>query len=366
MLIKSINAWPVWKERRRVLALLAVVEGTTLALLVANWAPVTSSDLKIALALVSLSTIYSLFVVSWETARRHLLYQRASTITPNVLGTWCFGAALMLPPFAAAMVTLASVVGGVRAYYSVGKNQFYRFVYSATAAVLAAMAASYAFHQDLSLGVSLVLAGSTWLVADYGLLAVAILAGGQNDGLNAMLTPRTCYLELATMMVAVGGYLIGWVELPLIWLSLPAAVAIQRCFVNLELRNRQPTERPFSPEAWLQIAAVVIGASDATTVLRIDTANPQAASIVAMMQGGCDAIGHCPDGGLAILLLDCPPAQGDSLARRLRGALAHHKIEAHVASASTPRDGRTMQELLTLCEAELVLLREAARRSTSA
>jgi hypothetical protein len=101
-------------------------------------------------------------------------------------------------------------------------------------------------------------------------------------------------------------------------------------------------------------------------VLRIDTADPQAAGLVAMMQGGCDAIGHFPSGGLAVLLLDCPPAQGDSLARRLRLALRHHRVEAQVASASAPRDGRTVQDLLTLCEAELVLLREAARRSTSA
>lgn len=168
------------------------------------------------------------------------------------------------------------------------------------------------------------------------------------------------------MMVAVGGYLIGSVELPLIWLSLPAAVAIQRYFVNLELRNREPADRPFAAEAWLQIAAVIIEAADATTVLRIDTEDPQAASVVAMMQGGCDAIGHYPDGGLAVLLLDCPADQGDSLARRLRLAFKHHKIEAHVAAASAPRDGRTMQNLLTLCEAELVLLRAAARRSTSA
>lgn len=366
MRIQSINSWPVWTEQRRVLAIVAVVEATTLALLVANWSSFSRADIKIGLFLISLSTTYSLFVAGWEVARRHLLYQRAPTMTPNVLGTWCFGAAIMLPPFPAALATLASVLGGTRAYYSVGRNQLYRFVYSAAASVLAAMAASFAFHNDQSLGVALVLAGSAWLVTDYGLLAIAILAAGQIDDVKRMLTPRTYYLELTTMMVAVGGYLIGSVELPLIWLSLPAAVAIQRYFVNVELRAHEPAARPITSEAWLQIATVIIEASDATTVLRIDTADPQAAGMVAMMQGGCDAIGHYPDGGLAVLLLDCPPVQGDSLARRLRLALNHHKIEAYVAAASAPRDGRTLQDLLTLCEAELVLLREAARRSTSA
>ena len=365
MRVKSISAWPVWKERRRVLALLAFVEGAALALVVASWPSLSPPSLKIALFLISLSTTYSLLVIGWETARRHLLYQRAPAMTPNVLGTWCFGAAIMLPPLPAAIVTFASALGGVRAYYSVGENQLYRFVYSATASVLAAMAASFAFHNGPSLGASLVLAASAWLATGYGLLALAMLAAGQIDDVRRMLRPRTYYLELTTMTVAVGGYLVGSVELPLIWLSLPAAVAIQRYFVTVELRNGQPDERPYSAEGWLEISKVVIEVRDATTVLRIDTADPQAASVVAMMQGGCDAIGHYPDGGLAVLLLDCPPVQGDSLTRRLRLALNHHKIAAHVAAASAPRDGRTLQDLLTVCEAELVLLREAARRSAS-
>ncbi len=180
-----------------------------------------------------------------------------------------------------------------------------------------------------------------------------------------MLHPKAHALVSVTAAVAVVEYFASTVALPLIWLSLPAAVAIQRYFVNVELRNREP-DRPFSSEAWFHLASVIIQAADATTVLLIDTDDPQAASVVAMMQGGCDVIGHYPDGGLAVLLLDCPAAQGDSLARRLRLAFKHHKVEAYVAAASAPRDGRTMQDLLTLCQAELVLLRAAARRSTSA
>ena len=68
---------------------------------------------------------------------------------------------------------------------------------------------------------------------------------------------------------------------------------------------------------------VVVEAAEIVSVLRIDTADPQTARTVAMMQGGCDAIGTYPAGGLAILLPDCPPAQSDALARRLRIAMKH-------------------------------------------
>ena len=167
------------------------------------------------------------------------------------------------------------------------------------------------------------------------------------------------------MAVAVAEYVVYRAGLPLIWLSLPAAVVIQRLFTKAELRARGSFAPPMNDEAWLHVAGVVVEASVAVTVLRVDASDTEAARVVAMMQGGCDAIGAYPPDGLAILLPDCPPANGDVLSRRLRIAMRHHKVECHVASASKPRDGQVLDDLLAVCAAELVVSREASNRSAS-
>jgi hypothetical protein len=118
-------------------------------------------------------------------------------------------------------------------------------------------------------------------------------------------------------------------------------------------------------QAWLHIAKVIVEASETVTILRMDAADSQTARMVAMMQGGCDAIGTYRHGGLAILLPDCPPPNGDALARRLRIAMKHHKVDCHIASASKSRDGHSVDDLLAVCEAELVISREASRRSAN-
>jgi hypothetical protein len=67
----------VWRERRRVLVVIAVVEALAVAVLVASWSPLSRVDFDLALLLISLSVTYSLCVVGWERARRQLLLERA-------------------------------------------------------------------------------------------------------------------------------------------------------------------------------------------------------------------------------------------------------------------------------------------------
>jgi hypothetical protein len=83
-----------------------------------------------------------------------------------------------------------------------------------------------------------------------------------------------------------------------------------------------------------------------------------------MMQAGCDAIGSYGDGrGLAILLPDCPPQNADALARRLRSAMLVRKVPCSIAAAAKPRDGRRLDDLLAVSEAELVAREAASERS---
>lgn len=345
------------------LAVLAIVETLALVLPVITWSSLSLADLDLALLLISLTVTYSLCVVGWEKARRLLLLERSPALQPNVLAVWCFASAIMLPPTAAAAVTAASSIGGWWAYNAAGTNLQYRYVYSTLTSVLAATIASTIFHQQFPLAGRLLLAAAGWLLVAIAATTLAMCASGQFAAARAMLHPRPYRIEIITMAVAVVEYasyqLFG---LALIWLSLPAAVLIQRYFTTTELRSRQVDAQPMEPEAWLHIAKVIVAAAETVSVLRIDAADAQAARTVAMLQGGCDAIGGYPDGGLAVLLLDCPSSQASALARRLRLAMQLHKVECSIASASKPRDGLVADDLLAVCEAELVVSRAVARR----
>jgi hypothetical protein len=361
--LTAVKTWPVWRERRRVLAVLATVDLLALAVPAVAWSSISLADLDLALLLISLSVTYSLCVVGWEKARRLLLLERSPAMQPNVLAVWCFASAIMLPPTVAAAVTALASIGGWPAYNAAGTNLQYRYVYSTTTSVLAATLASVAFHQSLPLAGRLSMAAVAWLAVAIAATTLAMCASGQSDAAKAMLHPRSYRIEIVTMAVAVTEYAAYQVfGLALIWLSLPAAVLIQRYFTTAELRARDVDAQPMDPEAWQHIARVIVAATETVSVLRIDAADAQAARTVAMLQGGCDAIGGYPDGGLAVLLLDCPSAQADALARRLRLAMQLHKVECSIASASKPRDGLVAEDLLAVCEAELVVSRAAARR----
>jgi len=333
--------------------------------LVTTWSPVSRADLGLASLLISLSLIYSLFVIGWEKARRLLLFERAPAVTPNVLTTWRFAAVILLPPEVAAAVTVVSAVGGWPAYNPAGDRRVYRYVYSTMASVLAASLASWLFHSHTPWAQALAAAAGVWLLVEGGATGLVLLASGQSDAAWSMLHPRTYRLEIVTMAVAFAEWVNHRVGLPLIWLSLPLAVVIQRYFTTAELRSRGPATVPMDSQAWLYIANIIVEASEAVSIIRIDTTDSRTARVVAMMQAGCDAIGTYANGELAILLPDCPPAQGDALARRLRIAMNYHKVNCHIASAAKPRDGQELDDLLAVSEAELVLSRESAKRSAS-
>jgi hypothetical protein len=360
--LKAVSSWPVWRERYPVLIVLAIVDLLGLVVPVLTWVPVRKADVDLALLLTSLSITYSLFVIGWEKARRLLLFERAPAMTPDVLAVWCFAAALLLSPALAAAVTAIAAIADWPSHPASSKR-LHRYTYSSLASVLAVTVASWIFQHHLPLVETLPAAAAAWLCIQGGATILGMCASGQFADARRMLHLQPYRLEITTMAVAIGEYGVYRAGLPLlIWLSLPAAVAIQRHFTTMELRSRKPGMAPMDSEVWLHVAKVIVDASDTVSILRIDTADPQAAQLVAMMQGGCDAIGRYSDGGLAILLPDCPPAQGDAIARRLRIAMGYHKVPCNVAAAAKPRDGRELNSLLAVSEAELVLSGELAKR----
>jgi hypothetical protein len=142
----------------------------------------------------------------------------------------------------------------------------------------------------------------------------------------------------------------------LVWLSLPAAIGLQRFITRSRLRyvTDDAQVRPMAEEAWFIAATEVIAALPVVSIIRITTADPAAVSAVAQLQAGCDAIGYLGVDGLGMLLVDCPSLSAEALAARLRTALRSKGLDGNVAAAGKPRDGTTLNDLLAICEAELV------------
>jgi len=168
--------------------------------------------------------------------------------------------------------------------------------------------------------------------------------------------------EVYSLAIAIGVVALVDTQLGmLVWLSLPAAIGLQRTFTRSRLRDviDDAQVHPMGEEAWFIAATEVVAALPVVSIIRITTADPIAVSAVAQLQAGCDAIGYLGADGLGMLLVDCPSLSAEALAARLRTALRHKGIEGNVAAAGKPRDGYRLTDLLAICEAELVA-RQAA------
>jgi hypothetical protein len=336
---------------------MTVILGVDLAAalaVLASSSPITRSDIGIATLLASLSITYSRFTVSWERARRALAQEKLPTLCPNLLATWAFAAAVMLPiSLAAAVIVLASIAEWP-ARNIAGQATPYRYVYSTASAILAASVAGSIVSLNLAEHVGLAIAAVGYVVVGMAAVALAMISVGQYPVLKVWLQPHTYRLEILTITIALAEVQLTDWHLPLVWLSLPAAIAIQRRTVKSELRiSDELSIRPMTEAAWLTVAREVITACPVTAIMRIDTTDPVAVSMVARLQAGCDAIGTAGS-GLAILLADCPGTNADSLAVRMRSALHQQGIIAPVAVAAKPRDGQSLADLLAVSEAELI------------
>ena len=150
-------------------------------------------------------------------------------------------------------------------------------------------------------------------------------------------------------------------HIPLVWLSLPAAIGIQRWSRKEVLRELDEYEAPLDEQVWLHVARGLVAGCELAAVIRIDTQAPAAVRAMAQLQSGCDIVGSFGDAsGLAILLADCPAVHAAALASRLRAAIRQADLTAHVAVAAKPRDGGCIEDLLVVAEAELIATGAAA------
>jgi hypothetical protein len=193
-------------------------------------------------------------------------------------------------------------------------------------------------------------------------VGAAMLAASERSAARGLLRPGPYRAEVCCLAIAVSVVVVVDTQSQLLaWLSLPAAIGLQRTITRTRLRDvvDDAQLRPMGQEAWFIAATEVVAALPVVSIIRITTLDPAAASVVAQLQAGCDAIGYLGADGLGVLLVDCPAPSAEALAARLRTALRSKGIAGNVAAAGKPRDGYRLDDLLAICEAELVA-RDAA------
>jgi hypothetical protein len=353
--------WQLWTVPPVLLALLLATELAAVAVPVVMSAPITPTDFWMAALLASLCIGYSIDRLTSEAARAALITQRGA-LPSNLLATWLLPAAILLPIRLSCVVVVVAMICEWPVKNIAGTAQLYRHVYSSARALIAVEAAGGVMTNSWQLGVRIGVAVLCYAVVEYTVVVAVGLTTGFSS-LRFMLAPRVHIPELLTLSVGVGAVLLRYAHIPLIWLTLPVAIGIQRVAMRSEIREADRAEcRPMSQKVWTTVAAEVVNACATSSVLRIDTNDPRAAATVAQLQAGCDAIGTVGRSGLAILLADCPGPNADSLALRLRSALSSSGVTANVAVAAKPRDGQSLADLLAVSEAELIT-RDAATRS---
>jgi hypothetical protein len=354
-MVKAVSAWSLWRTSPLAIIMILAVDLAAVGTALASARSVEHSDLWTAVLLASLSIVYSRFTVSWERARRALRQEKLPTLCPNLLATWTFAAAVVLPVALAAAVITVAAIAEWPARDIAGQATPYRYVYSTAGAILAATAANGCMTLALPDPLALGLAATGYMLVGMAAVALAMVSAGQYRALSLLLKAESHKLEVLTIGLATAQVQLINLHVPLAWLSLPAAIVIQRWAVQSDLHVADdPSTRPMTEAAWLTVAREVVAACPVTAIMRIDTTDPAAVGLVARMQVGCDAIGAMGKSGLAILLADCPGTNAEALAVRMRTALSQQGIPALVAVAAKPRDGQSSADLLAVCEAELI------------
>jgi hypothetical protein len=321
-------------------------------------------DLATAALLASLSIAYSLLTRSFERARRALRHGTQPRTCPNLLSAWGIAAAILLPlPLASAVLAVAAIAEWPASNIS-GRATPYKYVYSAAGTILAATGTRLSLTLGLPRHVAMPVAATTYTAISVLVIAAAVASSGQFRALRGYLQAKTYTLDGLTAAIALAQVELHDLHLPLLWLSLPATIAVQRWTMRSDLQAAATDSgiKPMSEEAWRVAAREVVAALPVVSILRVTTDNPLAARVIAQMQIGGDAVGLVGDDGLAVMLLECPEVSADALASRVRRALSLGGVAASVAAATKPRDGLSMQALWAVCEAELIT-REAAGRA---
>ena len=253
-----------------------------------------------------------------------------------MLATWTFPAAVLLPlPLVAGIVLVASVFQWPIRNFD-GKATLYRYVYSQNAALLSACVVYGIVHVHGPYALIVVISGLGYMAMGAVMIMLAIATSASVRDALSFIRSSNQRNELLTISLGLVQVLMWHFDVPLLWLSLLAVIAIQRQALRAEsVRKVENAPEPIMTEkVWGTVAREVVRACATASIIRVDTDDPMAARSIARMQAGCDALGAVGEAGLAVLLADCPGANAESLALRLRSALITGGVAASVAVAA--------------------------------
>lgn len=359
--MRVIGNWALWRLPVAAIVWILAVDAGVLATAVAAGGAVDRVDINLSILLGSLSVAFSLASFKWDAIRRVLMDGAEFGVRVNLLAIWDFAAAVLLPVHLAAAVVVVGSVAELPIRRITGLSKPYRYVFSTACTMSAVLAAHFCVQLQIPKLAALALAAVAYIPAEVLMLSLALILCRKLQAAKQLLQLGTYLVEAQTILIGLAVVGMQSLSVPLSWLSLPAALILQRHAVTSRLRKgREVNVRPMEAGPWLLIARVVVESCEAAAIMRVDTDDPQAAALVAQLQAGCDAIGRY-DGGLAILLADCPAPNAESLANRMRSALRYNNIAAEVAVAAKPRDGQRLADLLTVAEAELIARQAVAQ-----
>jgi hypothetical protein len=331
-------------------------------LIISSRAPITLSALGLAVLLASLSIAYSLYTERAEGAR-YALNQRRALAMSNMLGTWTFPAAILLPPLLSVVVIVVASIVQWRVKNFDGTASAYRYAYSCTAVVLSAFAAHAIMGLPVPYLLSLSVAAVGYALSNGALITLAAISASGIRAIRPFLRPASHLNELRTVAIGAAGVLMWQANLPLLWLTLPLVIGLQRLAIRSESRQADTgLAAPMTEKVWGTVAREVVKACATASIIRVNADDPAVARSIAQMQAGCDAIGAVGASGLVVLLADCPGPNAESLALRLRSAQSGGGVSARVAVAAKPRDRQVQEDQQAVAQAELIT-RDAATRS---
>ncbi|MEO6702782.1 MAG: hypothetical protein ABI140_01460 [Jatrophihabitantaceae bacterium] len=348
--------WRILSLPRCAIATVGLVDLLAALIPWASKARITHDQLGVALLLSSLSIAYSIGTVTFERVRVLLAKGTSPSMCPNLLATWTFAAAILLPLRLAALVCVIAAIADWPARNVARQTDPHKYVYSTAGAVIATAAANYLVATtQVPYPLGVLIAAIGYVVVGAGLIALVMFASGQGRNVAIFVKPETHRIELLTVSVGLTEVLLHSSHIPLIWLSLPAAIGIQHWSSRDALLKAGALPEPMGEAVWVHVSRGLVAGCGLSAVLRVDTDSPKALRELTLnIQSGCDALGQYGT-GLAITLVDCPETHADALADRLRSALVEVCPGAKVAVAASPRDGATLDALLVSTEADLIV-----------
>jgi len=222
-LLRKVAAWAVWQIPRHALILIAAFELCALSVPLFFDEPITRVGWGTAAFLASLSATYSAFSFRWERARRTIHRASEPATYQNMLSTWTFCAALVLPVKLAALVIVVAAVAEWPARKVADQAYLYRYVFSAAAALVGVAAAHWCSQLPLPYQLGTLAGVVAYGSLCPGAIVLAMLAVGPRSEVAAFLLPRTYRIEFTTIAIAIAET--GLLHSPwptLAWLSLPA------------------------------------------------------------------------------------------------------------------------------------------------